>query len=121
METIKPLQKYYLQATKRNPLDVLAYRRLMMYYRKQKDYDKESQLIQTAIDAHTNVVYQSYRQWLLKNRRHATTAKALIKSLGLLDRKGMPVVDDPQVDAWKKRLAIVKKRIKTKSTAQKRR
>lgn len=105
-------EKLYKQALKNDPLDDLAWNRLMVTYRRRKDYKQEQQIIKAAIAAHVQHAQDDQAAWLKRNRKTARTAKALVKSLGLLDRKGMPKLETRQLEAWRKRLTLVNKRIK---------
>lgn len=104
--------RLYTQALKNDPMDDLAYNRLMVYYRRKKDYKAELRIIQSAIASHIRHAQESGQQWLKKNKKTARMAKALVKSLGLVDRKGMPKLETRQLAAWRKRLAVVRKRLR---------
>ncbi|AXY74121.1 tetratricopeptide repeat protein [Paraflavitalea soli] len=104
--------KLYTQALKNDPMDDISYNRLMVHYRRQKDYQKELKIIQAAIAAHLHHAQQTGEQWLKKNKQTARTARALVKSLGLVDRKGMPKLETRQIETWQKRMGIVRKRIR---------
>ena len=104
--------KIYSQALKNDPMDDIAYNRLMVYYRRQKDYKMELKIIQTAIAAHLRHAQETGQQWLKKNKKTARTAKALVKSLGLVDRKGLPKLETRQLATWRKRMTVVRKRMK---------
>lgn len=108
----KGAEKLYQQAARKYPMDDHAYRRLMVYYRKRREYGKELEVIQTAIRAHKDHESNIQQQWLRIHKDKARTAKALAKSLGLVDKKGLPKIQDAQVDAWEKRMAFVRKRFK---------
>jgi hypothetical protein len=84
----------------------------MVYYRRQKEYRKEIQVINAAIAAHEQHAQDYQHVWLKRNKQTAQVAKALVKSLGLVDRKGKPVLENRQLRLWRKRLAVVKKRLK---------
>lgn len=103
--------KLYNQALKNDPTDDLAYNRLMVYYRRKKDYKKELSIIQSAIASHLRHAQETGQQWLKKNKKTARTAKALVKSLGLIDKKGTPKLETRQIAAWRKRLTVVRKRL----------
>jgi tetratricopeptide (TPR) repeat protein len=105
--------KYYYSAIKQEPTAAVAYNRLMIYYRRKKDYKRELQVIRSAIAAQQERADNYRQKWLKKSRRSASVAKALLRSLGLVDKKGLPVLEDRQVVIWKKRLAVVNKRLKT--------
>lgn len=102
----------YRKALKADPMDDLAYNRLMVYFRRKKDYKKELQLIQAAIKAHLQHAQQNQQQWLKRNKKTARTAKALVKSLGLVDRTGAPRLETRQLNTWRKRMTVVRKRLK---------
>lgn len=104
--------KLYLQAIKSNPLDDLAYNRLMVQLRKRKEYKEEIKVIKTAISSHQDEAREQQQQWLKRNKKTARTATALVKSLGMVDRKGLPNVETRQLSAWKKRLALIQKKTK---------
>ena len=101
----------YRRALKADPLDDIAYNRLMVYYRRRKEYKKEQQLIQEAIASHLKQAHTAQTDWLKRNKKTARTAKALVKSLGLVDRKGIPKLETEILRKWRKRLAVVKKRL----------
>jgi predicted Zn-dependent protease len=105
----------YTELIKNKPVEAFAYNRLMVYYRRKKEYKKEQQLIKTAIAAYVHQAQESQEAWLKKNKLTARTAKALVKSLGLVDKKGSPIVENSQLTAWRKRLEVVRKRLKTSS------
>lgn len=102
----------YQKALKKDPMDDLAYNRLMVNYRRGKQYRKELQIIQAAIAAHLKNAQETQQQWLKRNKKTARTAKALIKSLGLVDPKGLPKLETRQLNTWRRRLAVVRKRLK---------
>ncbi len=104
--------KIYSQALKNDPMDDIAYNRLMVYYRRQKDYKMELKIIQAAIAAHLRHAQETGQQWLKKNKKTARTAKALVKSLGLVDRRGLPKLETHQLATWRKRMTVVRKRMK---------
>jgi tetratricopeptide (TPR) repeat protein len=104
--------KYYYQALKKDPADAIAYNRLMVYYRRRKEYRKELQVIQAAIASQQRYALDYQQTWVRRNKKTARTAKALAKSLGLINQKGMPVLETQQLNTWKKRMNIVRKRMK---------
>ena len=101
----------YERITKQAPMEAVAYNRLMVYYRRQKNYKKELQVIRQAIAAYARHAQESHDAWLRRHKRAARLAKALVKSLGLTDRKGIPVIENRQLATWRKRLQVVRKRL----------
>lgn len=95
--------RLYLTAVKKDPLNAAAYNRLMILYRKQKAPRKEMEVINEAIRAYEENVKAEQSSWLKKNRKAANISRQLVKSLGLTDKKGMPVNQPAQIVTWKKR------------------
>lgn len=104
--------KYYYQALKNDPTDQLAYNRLMVYFRRRKEYRKELQVIQAAIASQQRHAMDAQQGWMRRNKKTARTAKALAKSLGLINQKGMPILETRQLATWRKRLNVVRQRLK---------
>lgn len=87
-----------------------AYNRLMIIYRKLKDYKKESAIIRKAINAFET----SYNRQAGKSRgkKIAALSKTLMKLTGLADKKGKVLYDPEPLGRWKRRKAVVDKRLK---------
>lgn len=64
-----------------------------------------------AIAAYARHAQESQQAWLRRHKKTARLAKALVKSLGLTDRKGIPVIENRQLATWRKRLQVVRKRL----------
>jgi tetratricopeptide (TPR) repeat protein len=104
--------KLYERAVKQAPTDERAYNRLMILYRKEKDHDAELKIIDKGIDAFTKL-YQAKSKKVVGNDKEAVRlSNALIKSLGLKDKKGNDLVEHEPIATWKKRKAVVLKKIK---------
>jgi tetratricopeptide (TPR) repeat protein len=111
-EDISEATKLYERAIKQAPTDERAYNRLMIIYRKEKEYDAELKVIDKGIDAFTKL-YQSKTKKVVGNDREAVRlSNALIKSLGLKDKKGNDLIEHEPIATWKKRRAVVLKKIK---------
>ncbi len=87
-----------------------AYTRLMILYRKAKDYKSEIEIIDKAI-AMTLASYIKTSR-LKINPRITRLSSLLAKSTGLTDKKGKPVHEPEIVTKWKKRRAIAVEREK---------
>src|SRR5690606_30038254 len=96
----------------KDKLNVDAYNRLMVLFRKQKDYKKEHQIIKKALLAFENEIKENQREWKKTNRKSADLSENLAKALGLLDNLGDPIYDDPQMMTWRKRLRVVEQKLK---------
>jgi tetratricopeptide (TPR) repeat protein len=102
--------KLYSKIVAAAPLHVAAYNRLMIVYRKQKEYRKELQLINQAIKAYEDGLAERQQAWTKSNRKAAKLSKTLASKLGLVDKKGTPVYEQ-DIERWRKRKQTVTKRV----------
>lgn len=102
----------YLALIKKFPLHIDAYTRLMILYRKQKEYRKELLLINKAIKIYKKSIADQQREWIREHREMAKISKPLAISLGLVDINGLPVHEDEVLDMWKRRRELVAKKLK---------
>ena len=100
--------KDYEEAIQKDPLAEKAYDRLMILYRKDKNYKKELQLINSGIKAFETF----YRSRKSGSKKIAEISKKLNRSFGFTDKKGNAVYDPEPIAKWKKRKVTVEKRIK---------
>jgi hypothetical protein len=100
---------YYQNIIKKNPYGQKAYERLMVLYRRQKDYKKELHIINTAIKFFENL----YARPASKAKKVNTISNQLNKVMGLVDKKGKPLYEQEPLSTWKKRRETVLKKIKT--------
>lgn len=107
--------RQYEKILKSNPIHIDANNRLMIVYRKLKEYKKEFALIIKAISAHEKRIEENQRQWIKEHSKMATLSRPLAKSLGLLTTKGLPVQENELLDRWKRRKAILSKKLKSHS------
>jgi tetratricopeptide (TPR) repeat protein len=98
----------YEEAIKTNPLAEKAYDRLMIIYRKDKDYKSELKVINAGIKAFENF----YKSKKSDSRKVAEISNKLNRSFGFTDKKGNAVYDPEPIAKWKKRKTIVLKKIK---------
>ena len=100
--------KDYAEIIKRDPLREKAYDRLMILYRKEKDYKSELRLINTGI----KTFEAFYKSKKTGSKKIAEISKKLNRSFGFTDKKGNAVYDPEPIARWKKRKVTVEKRIK---------
>ncbi|MDB5198814.1 MAG: hypothetical protein JWO92_777 [Chitinophagaceae bacterium] len=100
--------KDYEEAIKTNPLTEKAYDRLMILYRKEKDYKKELKLINAGIKTF-ETFYKSRKSG---SKKIAEISKKLNRSFGFTDKKGNAVYDPEPIARWKKRKVTVEKKVK---------
>lgn len=86
---------------KNNPLDEQAYHRLMVNYRKQKEYKKELAVIDEGIKAFE----QSHKSSIKNkpNRKVTLLSRSLLKSLGLANKKGEGIFQPEPIAKWTRR------------------
>ena len=99
----------YERLLKSNRFDEHLYRRLMIIYRKQKDFPKELKIIRAGIKAFEEL-YQPGKE-LRGNKKIASLSRALLKSTGLSDKKGKPLYQKEPIGSWTRRLNIVEKKL----------
>lgn len=101
----------YQKVISADPYNEDAYERLMIIYRKRKDYKKELGIIDKGLRSFEKL-YQPKATDRLK--KVAEISLKLAKSVGLADKKGEATYDPEPIAKWKKRRLIVEKKIKTK-------
>ena len=94
------------------PLNEYAYTRLMIIYRKTKNYKKELAVIKKGIQAFEKSLKSASRVTVTK--KIATLSKYLLKSLGLADKKGNSLYKGEPLDRWNIRKAVVERLLKKK-------
>ncbi|THU40220.1 hypothetical protein FAM09_10130 [Niastella caeni] len=105
----------YEQQMKKGTLDPFPYDRLMIYYRKQKEYKKELQIINQAIKIFSDQLEKQAGQQI-----EAAKSRASIKRLsekfsklsGLVDKKGNPKYLPEPLAHWTKRKQTVQQKLK---------
>lgn len=117
-KTNEAIKSYSLVISK-DPLEAKAYNRLMILYRKLKEYKKELAIIKQAIGAYEKDIKDDQLTWKKANTKSAKLSLSLAKSMGLLNDKGLPVYEEPQIMTWRKRMETVQKKIKTLTKPQK--
>ncbi len=98
----------YEEAIKNNPLAEKAYDRLMIIYRKEKDYKNELKLINSGIKFFEDF----YKSKKSRSKKIADISNKLNRSFGFIDKKGNSLNDPEPIARWKKRKIAVEKRIK---------
>jgi len=105
----------YEQQTKKGVIDPFPYDRLMIHYRKQKEYKKELDLLNHALRVFGDQLKKQEGQ-LLKNAKSRTAIKKLSdkisKSSGLTDKKGNPNYLPEPLAHWTKRKQTVQRKLK---------
>jgi len=98
----------YNQILKKDPLQIRAYDRLMMVYRKEKNYKKELSVINAGI----KTFEKFYQKQLGKPSRKITEISSkLNKAFRLVDKKGNSLYAPEPIDRWEKRRGVVEKKM----------
>lgn len=105
-------EKAYLKIIKDMPSVYEAYDRLLVIYRKQKAYRKELATVNKAIKAFESEFLGKQKQWIKENKATARLSKSLAEKLGVINKKGLPVAEDPLLEKWRKRKEVITKRLK---------
>ena len=106
--------KYYEKAIKMEPYIEFAYNRLMILYRKTKDYENELKTIQKGIENFESFNEKRARRVIGKDTKAIQLSNSLAKSLGLKDKKGKNLIHPEPIGKWVKRAEIVKKNLRSK-------
>ena len=100
--------KTYEAMLKKDDLNMHAYNRLMIVYRRQKEYKREAALIKKAIAAY-ETFYKKHQP--SHSKKVVSLSKALAKSTGLTGKSGKALYDPEPIAGWKKRLENLKKKM----------
>jgi tetratricopeptide (TPR) repeat protein len=100
----------YEKVIRERPLDEYAYDRLMIIYRKNKDYKKEKIVIGKAIKAFEQFYKNASKT--SASTKIISLSKAFMKSTGLADKKGKLLYQKEPLARWNKRKSVVEKRLK---------
>lgn len=102
----------YKDVVNSDPLAEEGWQRLMILYRKRRDYAAELKIINLALKTFETHALQEQKRWLRENRKIANLARMLAKSLGLADKKGVIKDDNPVLEKWRRRREWVMARLK---------
>lgn len=99
----------YVKRVKAYPSDENAWNRLMIIYRKLKEYKKELETINAAIKTTEDRLYKKSKT---TGKKLAQLSTAIMKATGLADKKGNTTYQPEPLGKWKKRREWVLKRLK---------
>lgn len=102
--------KAYEKLIRHDALHQQAYERLMIIYRKEKEYKKELAVIKTGIAAFDKFYKKALKT--SRDRKVIQISRALLKSTGLADKKGNPSYQLEPIGKWSRRKTLVEKRMK---------
>jgi tetratricopeptide (TPR) repeat protein len=109
-EKLEQAVEIYEQILSDDNLEIEAYDRLMIVYRKLRDYKNELSVVDRGIKAYQ----EFYDSKTSKSKKVIEISNKLAKSFGLIDKKGNTTYDPEPIGKWKKRRLIIEKRLKPK-------
>ena len=104
----------YQQAIKKEPSKEHAYDRLMILYRKLKQYKEELDIINEGIGFFKDFYENKSYGLTGENKKIIQLSNALMKSVGLKNLKGKNLYYPEPIPRWEKRKQVVEKKIKSK-------
>jgi tetratricopeptide (TPR) repeat protein len=104
--------KLYEFALKDNRLDEFPFDRLMVIYRKLKQYNDELRIIDKGIRLFEEHYKKPVRKNSARQQQISTLSNAFLKTAGLKDKKGKLLYIPEPISRWMKRKAVVEKKIK---------
>jgi hypothetical protein len=102
----------YEQARKADPANEYPYDRLMIIYRKLKKYKDELRVINEGIRFFETSHQNKSRELFGGDRKIMQLSNALMKKVGLQDKKGKNLYYPQPVAKWRKRKETVEKKIR---------
>jgi tetratricopeptide (TPR) repeat protein len=111
-EQLDEAVKLYREAMKVEPSYELPYNRLMIIYRKQKNYKEELKIINEGIRFFSEQHENKQKEMIGANKKIAQLSNALMKSVGLKDKKGKSLYYPEPIPKWQKRKQVAEKKLK---------
>ena len=110
----EPLDEYREQV-KQGVFSTVPYDRLMIHYRKEKEYEEELKVIKKGIDIFKKY-YANVQAAALKKQKSkiAELSRQFSKRAGLTDKKGNSTYMPEPLPRWIKRQSVVEQKIKKK-------
>ncbi|HKZ67487.1 MAG TPA: hypothetical protein VJ111_14070 [Chitinophagaceae bacterium] len=100
----------FKKVIKEDPVNAYAYDRLMIIYRKNKEYKKEKAVIIAAIKAFQQFYKKASKSPVTK--KITSLSNALMKATGLADKRGRPLYEKEPLGRWNTRKRVVEKKMK---------
>jgi tetratricopeptide (TPR) repeat protein len=98
----------YEKVVQITPLNEIAYNRLMIIYRKTKQYKKELTIIKKGLRAFSE---QHKGNTRVRGTKINNLSKALLKATGLSDKKGRPLYEPEPIGRWNTRKKVVENKV----------
>ena len=104
---------FYEEAIKDGKADEFPFDRLMIIYRKLKQYKKELQVINKGIRLF-EARHKKHQPKSASKKQVTTLSNVFMKTAGLHDKKGNAVYQPQPIARWLQRKSVVEKKIKSK-------
>ena len=105
---------FYEKAIKAEPLSEMPYNRLMILYRKKKNYRDELRIINKGIETFKEFHEKRSQKVFGKDKKAIQLSQSLAKSLGQKDRKGKSKIYPEPIQKWMTRAETVEKKLNRK-------
>lgn len=102
----------YEQVIKSNKLEELPFDRLMILYRKMKQYKDELRIINKGISLFEKSIKKPTRKNSAKSEKLILLSNAFMKNAGLKDKKGNLLYIPEPISRWMKRKVVVERKLK---------
>lgn len=96
----------YRHVIKEHPKKEYAYQRLMILYRKRKDYKKELEVVETGLKNFQHLMGNKNEK---PNKKIDQLSRSLMKSTGLMDKKNNPAFLPEPLHKWTRRKIALQK------------
>src|SRR5688572_15287542 len=108
----EPLEQYK-QEVQKGAINTLAYERLMVHYRKEKDYQEELKVIKKGISTFKKH-YSDLQKTAIKKKKGKIheLSRMFSKTAGLTDKKGNEIYLPEPLPKWIKRQTTVEQKLK---------
>ena len=107
---VEAAERFYQAIIKKDPLHEFSYGRLMVIYRKEKEYKKELAVIKSGLKAFLDF-YKSHTKRSLQNPKISRLSRSILKSTGMIDEKGKQLYQREPIGRWEKRKVLVEKKL----------
>jgi tetratricopeptide (TPR) repeat protein len=110
-DDIEQAATLYEQARKADPANEYTYDRLMVIYRKLKKHKEELRVINEGIKFFEDFYKNKSQQLVGKDKKIMELSNALMKRVGLQDKKGKNLYSPEPIAKWRKRKEMVEKKL----------
>jgi tetratricopeptide (TPR) repeat protein len=111
--------QYYEKATRLEPLEPFAYNRLMIIYRKEKNYTAELNTINKGLEKFLTEKKLREKSFNTKHKQAARLSKSLLKALTPSNSKKEDIEHFEPINSWNKRKGVVEQKLSKKPSSKK--